>query len=128
MRAIDASKNGFADPAWDTPNPLISPENSSPQARGGPHWARTRPGSVSTAFQHATLGSRQPPLRLDAAVNHRDDQVAAAMPETISPILRSMTSPHAFAGRIAPDRRASFLSWALSFKGGAGRSGHPPTP
>src|ERR1700681_3624746 len=110
MRAIDASKNGFADPAWDTPNPLISPENSSLAARVRQHWARTRPGSVSTAFQHATLGSRRSPLRLDAAVNHLDDTVAATVPETISPILRSMTSPHAFAGRIAPDRRASFPS------------------
>jgi hypothetical protein len=57
---------------------------------------------VSTAFQHATLGSRRPPLRLDAAVNHFDDQVATAVPETISPILRLMASPHAFAEESRP--------------------------
>jgi hypothetical protein len=37
------------------------------------HWARTRAGLVSTAFQHAILGSRRRNLALDAAVDHFDD-------------------------------------------------------
>src|SRR5450631_4268592 len=44
-----------SDPAWGTPNPLISPENSSLAAQVRQHWARTRAGSASPAFQHATL-------------------------------------------------------------------------
>jgi len=56
---------------------------------------------VSTAFQHATLGSRRPPLRLDAAVNHLDDPIATAVP-VIWLTLRSMTSPHAFAEESRP--------------------------
>ena len=59
-------------------NPLISPENSSLAARVRQHWARTRAGSASTAFQHASLGSRRRNLALDAAVDHFDDPIATA--------------------------------------------------
>src|SRR6266852_6547890 len=93
MRAIDASKNGFADPAWDTSNPLISPENSSHAARVRQHWARTRAGLVSTAFQHTTLGSRRRNLALDAAVNHLDD------PSNGAPRMQCV-----HGGRSGPDR------------------------
>jgi len=61
------------------------------------------PGRIGVhSFSTCYFGFPAAAITPGAAVNHVDDPVATAVPETISPILRSMTSPHAFAEEWRP--------------------------